>query len=662
MAREYAQVVVGLPIDRIFHYSVPEGMREEIEVGKRVMVPFSGQRLTGYVVGLASHAPIARVKDIGAILDPFPIFDAEMLQLTKWMADYYACAWGEVLKAASPPRMKRVKKRGEEKSIERTPFLIPTFQQAEALKLIEKSLEKDSSTTFLLHGVTGSGKTEVYLQSIARVLQKGKQAIVLIPEISLTPQTLERFRSRFGGRIALWHSRLSRGERFQEWMRMREGKADIVVGARSAIFAPFKNLGLIVIDEEYETSYKQTESPKYHAREVALERARLSGAAVILGTATPSLESYFQARRGKYELAELTSRIDGKIMPEVEIVDMRKELTVRGNRSIFSLRLQHSMRERLEGKEQVILFLNRRGFSTFVLCRDCGQALRCPHCDVSFTYHSKTERLRCHYCNYEEEKPEVCPKCQSRQVSYFGVGTQKVESELKRLLPEARIGRMDSDTTRRKKSHGQILGAFQKHGIDILVGTQMIAKGLDFPRVTLVGVISADTALNLADFRSSERTFQLLTQVAGRAGRGDIHGQVIIQTYNPEHYSIQAARLHDYPNFYGQEIKFRRELGYPPFSHLINVTLQSTDAGRVMKVAGKLGRILEGNKEEGIDVLGPAPAPLARIKGKWRWQIILKGSRTGEMREILKESLSQLKEPASGRVRISLDVDPMGML
>ncbi len=658
----YAQVVVDLPIDRIFHYSIPEGMREEIDVGKRVMVPFAGRRLTGYVVGLASRTPVARVKEIGAILDPFPIFDAQMLQLTRWMADYYACAWGEVLKAASPPRMKRVKRRGEEKSVEITPFLIPTTQQAEALKLIERGLEKDSSTTFLLHGVTGSGKTEVYLQSIARVLEKGKQAIVLIPEISLTPQTLERFRSRFGGRIAPWHSRLSRGERFQEWMRMREGKTDIVVGARSAIFAPFKNLGLIVIDEEHETSYKQTESPKYHVREVALERAYLSGAAVILGTATPSLESYFQARRGKYELAELATRVDDKIMPEVEIVDMRKELTVRGNRSIFSLRLQHSMQKRLDRKEQVILFLNRRGFSTFVLCRKCGQTMRCPFCDVSFTYHSKTGRLHCHYCNYQEEKPQVCPKCQSHQVGYLGAGTQKVESELRRLLPEARIGRMDSDTTRRKRSYGQILSSFQKHDIDILVGTQMIAKGLDFPKVTLVGVISADTALNLADFRASERTFQLLTQVAGRAGRGDIHGQVIIQTYNPEHYSIQAARLHDYVNFYQQEIEFRRELGYPPFSHLINVTLQSADANRLRKVAGKLGRILEANKEEGIDVLGPAPAPLTRIKGKWRWQIILKGSEITQMRELLKKSLSQLKEPASGRVRISLDVDPMGML
>ncbi|MCD5390776.1 primosomal protein N' [candidate division NPL-UPA2 bacterium] len=662
MAREYAQIVVGLPIDRIFHYSIPEGMREEIDVGKRVMVPFAGQRLTGYVVGLSSQAPIARVKEIGAVLDPFPIFDSEILQLTRWMADYYACAWGEVLRVASPPRMKRVGRKREEKSIEKPPLLIPTPEQAEALKLIGKGLEKNNSTTFLLHGVTGSGKTEIYLQSIARVLEKGKQAIVLLPEISLTPQILLRFGSRFWGRIAPWHSRLSRRERFQEWMRMREGEADIVVGARSAIFAPFKNLGLIVIDEEHETSYKQTESPKYHAREVALERARLSGAAVILGTATPSLESYFQARRGKYELTELTTRVDGKIMPEVEIVDMRKELTVRGNRSIFSLRLQHSMRECLERKEQVILFLNRRGFSTFVLCQKCGQALRCKYCDVSFTYHSKTERLHCHYCNYQEEKPQVCPKCQSGQVGYFGVGTQKVESELRRLLPEARIGRMDSDTTTRKRSYSQILGSFQRHGIDILVGTQMIAKGLDFPRVTLVGVISADTALNLADFRASERTFQLLTQVAGRAGRGDVHGQVIIQTYNPEHYSIQTARLHDYPNFYGQEIKFRRELGYPPFSHLINVTLQSRDGNRLRKVAGKLGRILEANNREAIDILGPAPAPLARIKGKWRWQIILKGSRTGEMRELLKESLSQLKEPASGRVRISLDVDPMGML
>ncbi|MCD5401015.1 primosomal protein N', partial [candidate division NPL-UPA2 bacterium] len=486
---------------------------------------------------------------------------------------------------------------------------------------------------------------------------------VLLPEISLTPQTVERFRSRFGVRIALWHSRLSAGERYREWLRIRESKADIVIGARSAIFSPVRNLGLIVIDEEHETSYKQMETPKYHAREVALERARISGATVILGTATPSLESYFQARRGKYKLAQLTCRVDNRIMPEVEIVDMRKELITRGNRSIFSLLLQQSIREKLEKGEQVILFLNRRGFSPFVLCRECGEVVCCPHCDVSFTYHFKTNRLHCHYCSYQEEKPKLCPGCQSRRVGYLGVGTQKVESEIAKLFPQASLGRIDSDTVTRKGSHAQMLSSFRKRGINILIGTQMIAKGLDFPRVTLVGVISADTALSLADFRASERTFQLLTQVAGRAGRGDTSGKVIIQTYNPEHYSIQAARLHDYDTFYRQEIKFRRELGYPPFKHLINITLQSHDQNRLMKVAQKLGKILEEAKaEERIEVLGPAPAPLPRLKSRWRWQLILKGNKVRKMRDVARESLAQLKEPASGKVKLLLDIDPMGML
>lgn len=660
----YAQIAIPLPIDRIFTYSLPEEIREEIEVGKRVSVPFSGRQLTGYVVGLTEKKSPRQVKNIESILDSFPIFDEEMLQLTRWIADYYGCSWGESLKAASPPVMKRVRreiKKVKSVPIERTSFLLPTPEQQEALNLIEKC-PKGQPEVILLHGVTGSGKTEIYLQAIARVIERRRQAIVLLPEISLTPQTVERFHARFGGRISLWHSRLSAGERYREWVRIREGETDIVIGARSAIFSPVRNLGLIVIDEEHETSYKQTETPKYHAREVALERARISGAAVILGTATPSLESYFQARRGKYRLAPLTCRVDDKVMPEVEIVDMRKELVIRGNRSIFSRFLQQSIRERLEKGEQIILFLNRRGFSPFVLCRECGEVVRCKHCHVSFTYHFKTDRLHCHYCNYQEDKPKLCPKCQSRRIGYLGVGTQKVENEVAKLFPQASLGRMDSDTMTRKGSHARMLNSFQKQGVNVLIGTQMIAKGLDFPRVTLVGVISADTALNLADFRASERTFQLLTQVAGRTGRGDIGGKVIIQTYNPEHYSIQAARLHDYDSFYQQEIKFRRELGYPPFKHLINITLQSPNQNRLVRAAQKLGKILEARREEGIEVLGPAPAPLPRLKSRWRWQIILKGNKVHQMRDMVKESLTQLKESTSGRVKILLDIDPMGML
>ncbi len=660
----FAQVAIPLPLNCLFTYAVPEKIGAEVEIGKRVMVPFSGRQLVGYVVGLTKKKPPFPVKNIKSTLDSFPIFDEEMLQLTRWLADYYACSWGESLKAASPPLIKKPRRETKKDSPlleKRNSFLLPTSEQQEALNLIEKS-SPGQSEVVLLHGVTGSGKTEVYLQSIARVIEKGKRAIVLLPEISLTPQTVERFRSCFGERIALWHSQLAAGERYREWLRIREGKADIVIGARSAIFSPVKNLGLIVIDEEHENSYKQTETPKYHAREVARERARISGATVILGTATPSLESSFQAQQGKYRLAQLTGRIDHRIMPEVEIVDMRKELTMRGNRSIFSLPLQQSLREKLEKREQIILFLNRRGFSPFILCRECGEVVCCPHCDVSFTYHFKTNRLHCHYCDYQEEKPQLCPRCRSRKVGYLGVGTQKVESEVAKLFPRASRGRMDSDTVTRKGAHAKILSSFQEQEIDILIGTQMIAKGLDFPRVTLVGVVSADTALNLADFRASERTFQLLTQVARRTGRGDRGGKVIIQTYNPEHYSIQAARFHDYDIFYRQEIKFRRELNYPPFKHLVNITLQSPDQDELVKVAQKLGKILKGRGEEGVEVLGPVSAPLPRLKSRWRWQLILKGNKVHELRDTARESLTQLKKSTSGKIKISLDIDPMGLL
>ncbi|NOX97336.1 MAG: primosomal protein N' [Nitrospirae bacterium] len=660
----YAQIAVPLPIDRTFTYSVPEEICGEIVIGMRVAVPFSGRQLNGYVVGLTEKKPPYPVKKIGNVLDPFPIFNEEMLQLNRWIADYYGCSWGEALKAASPPVVKKVRK--EKGAVETDPgakssFLIPTSEQQEALQLIEKCLHNRSGVV-LLHGVTGSGKTEVYLHAIARVLERGQQAIVLLPEISLTPQTVERFRSRFGERIALWHSRLSAGERYREWVRIREGKADIVIGARSAIFAPVKDLGLIVLDEEHETSYKQAETPKYHAREVALERARAAGAVVILGTATPSLESYFQAGRGNYKLAQLTRRVDDRVMPEVEIIDMRKELITRGNRSVFSFFLQQAIRETLERREQVILFLNRRGFSTFVLCRECGEVVRCKHCDVSLIYHSKTDRIHCHYCNCQQEKPQFCPECRSRKIGYLGVGTQKVENEVAKLFPQAILGRMDSDTMTRKGSHARMLNSFRKQEVDILIGTQMIAKGLDFPRVTLVGVVSADTALSLADFRAGERTFQLLTQVAGRTGRGDLGGKVIVQTYNPEHYSIQSARLHDYAGFYRQEIKFRQELGYPPFKHLINITLQSPNQDRLIKLAQSLGKLLEAGAEKGVEVLGPVPAPLPRLKSRWRWRIILKGNKVCQMREVVKESLTQLKGPASRGVKILLDIDPMGML
>ncbi|MGM0472126.1 MAG: primosomal protein N' [Bacillota bacterium] len=548
---------------------------------------------------------------------------------------------------------------------EPTTSLSLTAQQEEALTEIKELLDKSSSATLLLKGVTGSGKTEVYLQAIAEVLAAGEQAIVLVPEISLTPQTVGRFKSRFGQQVAIYHSRLSDGERYDEWRRMKEGQAKVVIGARSAVFAPFEHLGLIIIDEEHETSYKQSDHPKYHARKVAIERAKLSNSVTVLGTATPALESYYQVKQDNYHFAHLTRRIADKSLPPVEVVDMREELEA-GNRSIFSRRLATAIEERLENNEQMILFLNRRGFSTFVLCRECGFVLECPNCDVSLTYHADRTLLRCHYCDYQQCVPDTCPECESRYIKYFGAGTQKVEEAIKDQFPTARVLRMDVDTTSRKGAHQQILTSFKNQEADILLGTQMIAKGHDFPNITLVGVITADTALNFPDFRAAEHTFQLLTQVAGRTGRGKRVGEVVVQTYDPKHYSIQFAKEHDYEGFYQHEIEFRRELDYPPFSQLINFIIKDEAEEAASKVANQLGSIIRGEiekKDFAVDLLGPVPAPLAKLRGEYRWQLLLKSENSLALKELSSSGVELLQESANlGSVTISVDVDPIKML
>ena len=566
----------------------------------------------------------------------------------------------------------------EKKEVKRNPYknldfdktnkLDLTAEQQQALNSIMESVNNNSSQTFLLKGVTGSGKTEVYLQAIAEILEQGQGAIVLVPEISLTPQTIARFKGRFQNQVAVLHSQLSAGERFDEWRRLKNGEAKIVIGARSAIFAPISDLGLIIIDEEHETTYKQDDHPKYHAREVAVYRAGLNQAVTVLGTATPSLEAYYRTQNDKenYQLLELHNRIDDRPMPEVEVVDMREELN-RGNRKMFSELLQEEITTRLEEGEQCIVFLNRRGFSTFVQCRKCGYVMRCDSCDVSLTYHSNPPLLHCHYCDHKEKVPDNCPECGSKYIKYFGVGTQKVEEQLNELFPEANIKRMDVDTTRKKGAYRRILSDFKDHKIDILVGTQMVAKGHDFPNVTLVGVVTADTALNFPDFRSSERTFQLLTQVAGRTGRGDKGGEVVVQSYTPEHYSIQFAKEHDYENFYEKEIASRKATSYPPFSKLINFLVSAEDEDEVIKVAHKLGELIRGkidileNKE--IQVLGPVQAPLSKIQGNFRWQLIIKGPELNTLRDISDYAVTELRDMSiSENVKVSVDVDPLRML
>ncbi|MBI1930542.1 primosomal protein N' [Candidatus Poribacteria bacterium] len=539
-------------------------------------------------------------------------------------------------------------------------------EQAQALYAIQQVITQDRREVFLLHGVTGSGKTEVYMQAMTSVLESGKGAIVLVPEISLTPQTVSRFVGRFGARVAVLHSRLSPGERYDQWQRIKRGDADIVVGPRSAIFAPMPNLGLIVIDEEHETSYKQeAPSPLYHAREVAAKRSELANCPLILGSATPSLESFYRAQCGEYRLLSLPSRVSNIGMPAVKIVDMREELK-KDNRTIFSTALRTTIEDRLSRREQVILFLNRRGYSTYVFCRTCGYVERCNNCSVSLTFHFETKQMVCHHCGDERPTSKVCPQCGSMYIRYFGLGTEQVEREVIKAFPTANIKRMDTDSTTYKDAHHKILDAFKKREIDILVGTQMIAKGLDFPNVTLVGVISADTALNLPDFRAGERAFNLLTQVAGRSGRGEAGGDVIIQTYMPEHYSIQAAQGHDYLRFYHEEIGYRKQLLYPPLSHAATITLRGKVEEEVIQAANALLGCLEQVKAEGfpdVEIRGPVAAPLSKIMGKFRWHFLLRSECVEKLRELIRGAIEGAPPVVTATsIDLIVDIDPISVL
>ncbi len=664
---KFAKIAIALPIDRLFHYKISDALSKDMAIGKRVFVPFTNRRVVGYVVGLSDEADVKEVKDIEAVIDKEPIVSDEMLKLTKWISETYFCSWGEAIAAVIPAGIKQGKReigsRIKESRIKLGTFTSTsphtlTEEQARALKSVIESVDKKEYKTFLLHGITASGKTEVYLQAINHALNKGRSAIMLVPEISLTPQTVERFVSRFGDKVAVIHSKLTAAKKFLEWKRIKDGKASIVVGARSAIFSPMNNLGAIIIDEEHETSYKQDDVPRYHARDVAEERARINNCPLILGSATPSLESYFKARRGEYKLIRLTKRIEERLLPKVKIVDMRMELATRKKIAIFSKVLLDAIENTLKKAKQAIIFLNRRGFSTFVNCKKCGLVLKCKRCDTVLVYHFDEKKLICHYCNYREEPPDICPKCRSSYIKYFGLGTERVESEMSHQFAHAHIARMDSDTTQKQGSHDKILGDFKSGDTSLLVGTQMIAKGLDFPEVTLVGVISADVTLNLPDFRASERTFNLLTQVAGRAGRGEDGGEVIVQTYAPSHYAVLTAAKHDYEKFYEQEIKSRKELLFPPFVNLVKVTVRARNDELTLKVAEELTDAIKSENKE-LKVAGPAPAPIARMRGYFRYNILLKGKDRAAMCTLLRKVLGSFRKPHG--VLIAVDVDPIAM-
>ena len=515
---------------------------------------------------------------------------------------------------------------------------------------------------FLLQGITGSGKTEVYLQIIQGALDMGKTAIVLVPEISLTPQMTERFIARFGEQVAILHSGLSNGEKYDEWRKVERGDAQVVVGARSAIFAPLKNLGVIIIDEEHEASYKQDSNPRYHARDVALLRAQYNQAALVLGSATPSLESRARAGKGVYQHLRLTQRANPLAsIPEVQLIDFRDYIG-QNETSNFTPPLIEAIQDRLDKKEQVVLMLNRRGYSSFVMCRECGTVDTCPNCDISLTLHMDTKTMNCHYCGFSKEIPYVCPNCQSRSIRYYGTGTQKAYDELAELFPEARILRMDVDTTRKKGSHQALLEQFGKGEADILLGTQMIAKGLDFPNVTLVGVLNADTALNLPDFRSSERTFQLLTQVAGRAGRAEKAGQVLIQSYNPQHYAIRFAKDQDYEGFYTYEMAIRRQLGYPPYYFTIGITLSHKKEEEVLRRAYQVMEILRSGLSDASVILGPTPKPIARTHNLYHYQILIKYRLEDELASTLNQVLALTQERENSELRLSIDHEPQQFL
>ncbi|MED3832803.1 primosomal protein N' [Peribacillus frigoritolerans] len=545
-----------------------------------------------------------------------------------------------------------------EKSI---PFTL-TAEQAAALKPIQEKIHHDEHDVFLLYGVTGSGKTEVYLQAIASVIEKGKEAIMLVPEISLTPQTVKRFKERFGEQVAVMHSGLSVGEKYDEWRKIHRKEVKVVVGARSAVFAPFESLGLVIIDEEHESSYKQEETPRYHARDVAIERAKSYGCPVILGSATPTLESFARAKKNVYKLLTLSQRMNKNALPAVDIVDMREELRT-GNRSMFSELLFTKLKDRLEKGEQTVLMLNKRGHSSFVMCRSCGLVINCPNCDISLTYHRFNDIMKCHYCGFEEGMPSNCPECESEHIRFFGTGTQKVEEELAKILPEARVIRMDVDTTSKKGSHERLLNAFGEGKADILLGTQMIAKGLDFPNITLVGVLSADTMLHLPDFRSSEKTFQLLTQVSGRAGRHQLPGEVVIQTYTPEHYSIELSALQDYDAFYEREMYLRRQSHYPPYYYVVLITVSHEDLMKTVSVTEKITNYLGSRLNRDSVVLGPVASPISRINNRYRYQCLIKYKREPDLNQHLRTLLEHYqKETAQNHLQISIDLNPQIMM
>ena len=580
----------------------------------------------------------------------------------------------EIESGVSKAVMTALEKKGiieyREEQVNRNPFKNKKIKKDNKLKLnkeqqdvydqIEFIIENNEFSEFLLYGITGAGKTEIYLQVIEKVLNQGKTSIVLVPEISLTPQMVDRFLARFGDCVAVLHSKLSNGERFDEWNRIKSKEAKIIIGARSAIFAPVENLGVIIIDEEHDSSYKSDSTPRYDAKDLARFICKQNEIPLILGSATPDVSDYYKAINGDKELVKLTKRANEASLPDVEIVDLRQELAI-GNHSMISLKLQEEIEKNKKNKKQTILFLNRRGYSTFVMCRDCGYTVKCKNCNIAMTYHLYENRLKCHYCGYEKSAVTVCPECKSSKIKYFGTGTQKLENEIKKMYPEMSTIRMDIDTVTKKNSHEEILNKFKNENIDILIGTQMVVKGHHFPNVTLVGIIAADTSLNIGDYRAAERTFQTITQVAGRAGRDKDKGKVILQTYNPDNYAIIFGQKQNYELFYDSEIELRKRLNYPPFCDIINVKFQSKDEMEIKKVAEYIYKLLQKQNFNNCNIYKPVPAPIDKIKNQYRWRLIIKCKLTKTIVKGINSCLEQFYNTKWKKTSIIVDINPNNM-
>ncbi len=718
MYAEILVEIMARTMDKTFTYFVPKNLETEVMVGKRVLVPFSNRKLEGFVIGLHREKPDYKVKEISEVIDDHPVLNEELLELGKYMhrktfANLISCYQTMLPVALKAHQKVEVKKRYESwlRLEKREPGT--SKKQQEILNLFTKEVEipkrraidcsasavktlldkgilveikkevyrldqeeekeekrivlneeqegalkavldkKNMFQPFLLYGVTGSGKTEVYMHIIEEILSDQKEVIVLVPEISLTPQMVHVFKKRFGNQVAILHSRLSRGEKYDEWRKIERKEVSIVIGARSAIFAPFTNLGCIIIDEEQTDTYRQENNPRYHAIDIALWRAKKHQCPVVLGSATPSIESFTRAKVGVYQLLQLKHRIN-HTLPQVTLVDMKD--VVRTKNKVLSTVLLEKIKETLVHKEQVILLLNRRGFSTIITCKDCGYVHKCPNCDIPLTYHKGTNSMRCHYCGYTHYRYQTCPECNGTNLNEYGMGTEKLEQTVQALFKDARILRMDVDTTRTKGSHERLITKFRHHEADILIGTQMISKGLDFPNVTLVGVLNGDASLNIPDFRSSERTFQLLNQVSGRAGRGDKPGQVYIQSFNIDHYSIVLAARHDYESFYAEEMKIRKKLNYPPYTNLLVLRLQGKNLDHIVEEAHKITTFLHKQLKD-VSILGPGMAQMPKVNNIYHMQIILKYKRR---QDVLKPILYLNKHYQKHKqVTLEVDVEPL---